>query len=173
VRRRPSRVGRLLPHALAAALVVGCAVAPVRTSREAPGALRIRDVADAGDPQRRASTRLVLDALAAADAQYAISQCERAIRTDPTNPYAYLALAAVQVQWGDAQRGVETLAQAEQLFAPEELASPRVAAHFDGLRGRALLRGGSAAAGEALLTRAARAAPVVWSDGWLSSEELR
>jgi hypothetical protein len=158
--------------ALLAAFAFGCATASLPTSFDEPRLLRIREVADEGDPQRRASTRLVLDGLALHEPEHAVSDYERAIRTDPTNPYAFLALAAYQVQWGDVSRGVETLEQARQLFDPELLVSPRVAPHFDGLRGRAMLRSGGDS-GRALLARAASAAPSVWGDGWLSPEELR
>jgi len=171
--RRGARLRRSAAAlALLAALGVGCAPAPMRTPFDEPRDLRIRDVADEGDPQRRASTRLVLDGLSLREPEHAVSDYERAIRTDPTNPYAFLALAAYQIQWGDVSRGVETLAQARQLFDPELLGSPRVAPHFDGLRGRAMVRSGGGS-GQALLARAANAAPSVWGDGWLSSEELR
>jgi hypothetical protein len=161
--------------------VAGCAgpvqrVAPVRG-----GALRISEAVGKGDPTRRASTRLVVQGLDATDPQRGLSYFERAINTDATNPYAYLALAAFEVQWGDARRGLQSLEQAELLLESQQLRSPRVVPHLVGLRGRAELRSGNAPraaatrapTGEALLERARRLAPDVWGDGWLSAGELR
>jgi tetratricopeptide (TPR) repeat protein len=164
-------------------LAVGCAgaghgVAPVRG-----GALRISEVAGRGDPIRRASTRLVLKGLGAGEPQRALSHYERAIQIDATNPYAYLALASYQVQWGDVDRGLQSLNQAELLLGSEELRSPRVEPHLAGLHGRARVRmrrhtrvaktSGRAREGEPLLERARRLAPEVWGDGWLTAAELR
>ena len=167
----------------ALALAVGCAgigrrVAPVRG-----GALRISEVAAKGDPLRRASTRLVLEGLGASEPQRALSHYERAIKIDVTNPYAYLALACYQIQWGDVDRGTQSLSQAELLLESEELKSPRVEPHLTGLHGRAQVRmrrhtrvvkgNGRALEGEPLLKRARRLAPEVWGDGWLTAAELR
>jgi hypothetical protein len=164
-------------------LAVGCAgaghgVAPVRG-----GALRISEVAGKGDPLRRASTRLVLEGLGAGEPQRALSHYERAIQIDATNPYAYLVLASYQVQWGDVDRGVQSLNQAEVLLESEELRSPRVEPHLAGLHGRAQVRmrvytrvaktNGRVQEGEPLLERARLLAPEVWGDGWLTAAELR
>jgi hypothetical protein len=167
--------------ALLLAAAVGCAGSAQRVAPVRGGALRISEVVGKGDPMRRASTRLVLQGLAAADPQRGPSHFERAIKIDATNPYAYLALAAFEVQWGNAERGRQALDQAELLLESQQLASPRVVPHLVGLRGRADLRSGSqaravttgAAQGEALLERARRLAPDVWGDGWLSAAELR
>jgi hypothetical protein len=147
------------------------------------GALRISDVAEQGDATRRASTRLVLQGLAAGDTQRVISQCERAISIDATNPYAYLVLASQEVQWGDSERGEQLLRQALVLLESEDARSPRVEPHLAGLFGRARLRngaparpvsaGGRSADGPELLERAGRMAPEVWADGWLTADELR
>lgn len=162
---------------LAVLELFGCAPQLARTPLTQQGPLRIREVADAGDPQRRASTRLVLEGLAAKDPGQALSHYERAIRTDATNPYAYLALAAYEIQWGDLDRGRQALRQAELLLESEHLDSPRVAPHLDGLRGRAALRAAAASGmkpeGADLLERARRDAPAVWGDGWLTADELR
>lgn len=138
--------------------------------------LRISEVAKSGDPTRRASTRLVLNGLAASPPEQGLTHYERAIKIDATNPYAYLALAAFEVQWGDLERGEQSLAQSELLFDSQDLRSPRVEPHLVGLRGRAKLRGydtGEHNAGEALLDEAKAMAPQVWGDGWLSVTELR
>jgi hypothetical protein len=140
-------------------------------------------VAAEGDPIRRASTRLVVQGLGAGDEKLGISQIERAIAIDATNPYAYLALASLEVQWGDVDRGVELLDQTVLLLESENLKSPRVDPHLAGLYGRARVRmrslGRPARAGDpvasdaSLLERARRQAPEVWGDGWLTAAELR
>ena len=82
---------RLVLPALVLTLLVGCAT-PLRRG----GPLRVSDMSEEGDPARRASTRLVvqgLDSDAAAQPTLAVSQYERAIQIDPTNPNAYLAMA--------------------------------------------------------------------------------
>jgi hypothetical protein len=169
--------------ALVLALAVACAgigrpVAPVRG-----GALHISEVAGTGDPLRRASTRLVLEGLGAGEPQRTLSHYERAIKIDATNPYAYLALASYEVQWGDVDRGMQSLNQAELLLESEALKSPRVEPHLTGLRGRAQVRmrqrahlaktKGRIPEGEPLLERARRLAPAAWGDGWLTADELR
>jgi tetratricopeptide (TPR) repeat protein len=165
------------------ALVLACAGTGRRVTPVRGGALRISEVAGQGDPLRRASTRLVLEGLGDADPQRAISHYERAIQIDANNPYAYLALASYQIQWGDVDRGVQSLNQAELLLESQELKSPRVELHLVGLRGRAQVRmkprtrvaktSGRVSEGEALLERARGLAPDVWGDGWLTAAELR
>jgi Tfp pilus assembly protein PilF len=141
------------------------------------GALRISEVAASGDATRRASTRLVLSCLGSGDMAVGMSQCERAIAIDATNPYAYLAVAAHEIQWGDVERGAQFLQQAVLLLESENANSPRVAPHLAGLAGRAQLRSQTAGPGSTRspsgLQRAARMAPAVWGDGWLTSDELR
>jgi hypothetical protein len=138
--------------------------------------LRISDVVGQGDPTRRASTRLVVNGLTASPPEQGLSHYERAIQIDATNPYAYLALAAYEIQWGDLERGVQSLAQSELLLDSEDLRSPRVEPHLVGLHGRSKLRrydAGEQRSGEALLDEARRMAPEVWGDGWLGVGELR
>ena len=129
-----------------------------------------------GDPTRRASTRLVLEGLHSTPPEKGLFDYERAIQIDATNPYAYLALAAYEIQWGDLSSGVHALAQSELLLESEGLRSPRVEPHLVGLRGRAMLRsrdGVERRAGESRLEEARRMAPSVWGDGWLGVAELR
>ena len=172
-----------VPLATALALLAGCAGTASRVAAVRGGPLRISEVAGAGDPTRRASTRLVANGLAADDPQRALSQFERAIKIDATNPYAYLALASYEIQWGDVERGVQSLSQAELLLDSERRNSPRVAPHLAGLRGRAQMRfaddrsatngHGDVSKGKSLLKRAGLLAPDVWGDGWLSARELQ
>ncbi len=138
--------------------------------------MRLSEVVGQGDPARRASTRLVaqgLEADAAGAAEQAQGGYERAIQVDPTNPYAYLALARHRLDASDSGGAIELLDQAAALFETEGLAGPRVSAHLIGLRGRALHSAGRGQDGVLYLERARELAPVVWRDGYLSAEELR
>ena len=169
--------------ALVCCLVLGCAGPGGRSTPVRGGALRISEEADEGDAIRRASTRIVLQCLGGGDAGPVLSHCERAIAVDATNPYAYLALASHEIQWGDVERGRQFLDQALLLLESENLKSPRVDPHLAGLYGRARIRmrslGRPARADDpvvsdaALLERARRRAPEVWGDGWLTAAELR
>ena len=144
------------------------------------------DVAERGDAARRASVRLViqgLDADTAADLylgmdsetelRRAQGSYERAIQVDPTNPYAYLALARHHLDGGDASQAVNLIDQSAALFEAEGLRSSEVNVHLIGLRGWSFESRGRLGEGELYLSRAARLAPNVWGDGSLSAEELR
>jgi hypothetical protein len=155
---------------------VGCAAGFAPRSSLQVKPLRISEVAGEGDPTRRASTRLVITGLNSSPPEQGISYYERAIQIDATNPYAYLALAAYEIQWGDPEQGVHSLTQSELLLESEGLKSPRVEPHLIGLRGRAMLRSYDDVerlAGESSLDQARRMAPEVWGDGWLGVSELR
>jgi tetratricopeptide (TPR) repeat protein len=174
---------RIAVAALVLAFAVGCAMTGNRVAPVRGGALRISEVAEKGDPLRRASTHQVLEGLGAGEPQRALSHYERAVKIDATNPYAYLALASFQIQWGDVDRGMQSLNQAELLLESQELTSPRVEPHLSGLHGRAQVRmrghaqvaktKGRFSDGEPQLERARRLAPDVWGDGWLTAAELR
>jgi hypothetical protein len=174
---------RIAVAAVVLTLAVGCAMTARRVAPVRGGALRISEVAEEGDPLRRASTRWVLEGLEAGQPERALSHFERAVKIDATNPYAYLALASFQIQWGDVDRGVQSLNQAELLLESQDLRSPRVVPHLIGLRGRAQVRtggraravktNGPAPTGEQQLERARLLAPDVWGDGWLTAAELR
>jgi tetratricopeptide (TPR) repeat protein len=160
---------------LGVAFTHGCvALGPGGPAGEEP--LRISEVAGEGDVTRRASTRLVLTGLAS-DAELkhrlALSQYERAIQIDPTNPFAYLALARHYADRSDPGRTLEYLDQAEILLESQELKSPRVEPHLSGLRGSALLADGRSMEANPLLERAEALAPSVWGDARLSPEELQ
>jgi hypothetical protein len=179
IRSRPTGVASAT--ALVLALTVGCVGPANRVAPLRGGPLQISEVIGKGDPTRRASTRLVAQGLAAGDPQRSLTYFERAIKIDTTNPYAYLAFASYEIQWGDVERGLQSLSQTELLLESQQLKSPRVEPHLAGLHGRAQVRmgrvrrGGRArvSEGEALLERARRLAPEVWDDGWLSAAELQ
>ena len=166
----------LLAVALGAWVAVssGCALRFAPPPGAGSEALRISEASLEGDATRRASLRLVLQGLDEDDQgrlATARSSYERAIQIDPTNPYAYLALARHEVDAERWNRALEALEQAELLFGSE--AAPGVEAHIDGLRGAARLGKGYGDEAEALLDRATRLAPEVWEDGHLSADELR
>jgi Flp pilus assembly protein TadD len=169
------RRGRRLALGLVAlAALAGCAGGGSMLRGSEP--LRLHEVADAGDPVRRASQRLVLQGLASdasGDTRIARTSYERALQVDANNPFAYLALARWSVEDGDGERALEYLDQAELLLGAEDLLSPRVEPHLAGLRGAALRGRGSERTSRELLARASALAPGVWDDGNLSAEELR
>jgi hypothetical protein len=153
-------------------LALGCATG----GRLAGGgeALRLSELVDEGDATRRASLRLCVDGLDAAAAGRdgaALGQYGRAIQIDPTNPYAYLALARHELEAGDPLRALEYLDQSEILLESENLRSREIEAHLFGLRGAALYATGGS--GDSDLEQARRLAPAVWDDGRLTAEELR
>jgi tetratricopeptide (TPR) repeat protein len=156
----------------AIAFALAC-VGPNGGAREAD---RIEDVADRGDAQRRASTRLVLDGLdadASGDARLAQSRYERAIQIDASNPYAYLALARHYVEQQDPDRALVYLDHAGSLFESIDDDTPGAQTHLIGLRGAALRLAGRSQEADPLLREAARRSPALWSDGRLDAGELR
>ncbi len=168
---RPS-VGLLLIFVLG---VSGCAGVFGPGGGEAE-TFHLSDQASSGDPAFRASMRLVLDGLDAdADAapDLALVRYERSLQVDPTNAYAYLALARHRVDGEDPDSALPFVDKAKALLEVRGELSPGVEAHLDGLRGSALLASGRRAEAMPFLDRARALAPVTWSDGRLDPEELR
>ena len=63
--------------------------------------LRLTDLGAFGDPARRASMRLCIEGLYLDEQgrdSAALSQYQRAIQVDSTNPYAYLSLAQHEIE---------------------------------------------------------------------------
>jgi len=153
-------------------LALGCVGMGSLTSSSR--SLRLTDLGDAGDPARRASMRLCIEGLNMDELgrdSAALSQYQRAIQVDSTNPYAYLALARHEIDEGDPDRALAYVDQAEALLGAQAALGPGVEAHVSGLRGAALMaRGGS---GELHLDRARRLDPHSWGDGHLDAAELR
>lgn len=171
-----SRCARLLVAAMLASCLAACAIPGARLPSRVGAPLRVSETLQMGDARRQASTRLVLEGLdadAALGTSRAMSRYERAIQVDPTNPYAYLAIARHHVAEGDGARALEYLDQAETLLVSESLLSPRVDVHLVGLRGAALDVSGRRRDAQSLLSRAREQAPEVWGDGALAAGELR
>jgi len=171
---RPRAIARTALACLAALFLTACPFVPLRPA-ESPS-LHLHELADEGDATRRASLRLVLQGLDAdmrSDVRRAQGLYARALQVDSSNPYAYLALARHHVAQSDPQRAFDHLVRARDLLDAYELMSPRVEVHLVGLRGNVLQLEGREVEAQALLVRAARGAPDVWSDATLSASELR
>ena len=153
---------------------LGCAVFSGTGFGTTP--VRISDLADEGDPARRASLRLVDDGLVAdsqGEAARAQARYERALQVDATNPYAYLAIARHHVEGQDPARALQFLDRADSLLQMSGEPPPEVGVHLIGLRGGALYDSGHIEEGVELLDRAREIAPKIWGDGALQAEELR
>lgn len=138
--------------------------------------LRLSELRDEGDPERRTSLRLVLrglDADALGRRGEALADYESALRIDPTNPWVYLALARHHAAGTRPERALAFLDQTDALLDAQGAFSPRVEAHVVGLRGAVLVAEGRGVEGLPLLERARELAPAVWSDGHLAARELR
>lgn len=153
----------------------GCAVTgPRGVTHTRP--LRISDKLSEGDATRRASVRLVvegLDADAAGLSARALSRYERAIQTDPTNPYAFLALARHNAEAERPERALALLDQAEVLLQSEGELAPAAQIQIRGLRSWVMWKQTGAPESAVTLDEVAAASPEVWGDGRLSSQELR
>jgi tetratricopeptide (TPR) repeat protein len=150
--------------------VAGCQVPRAATLPGEP--LHLSRVASEGDPARRASMRLVLSGIDADEAgrsAEASSLYERALQVDPTNPYAWLALARQEVFEGDPDRGLANLDKAETLLVSDETAD----AHVAGIRAAGLRAVGQGALAEPFMREARERAPSAWADGKLDAAELR
>jgi tetratricopeptide (TPR) repeat protein len=159
------------------AMLAACVAPPARRSpvhKLEP--IRLSELASVGDPARRASNRLLVTALdydIDSSPTRALGTYQRALQVDPTNPYAYLAIARHRIEYDDPEGALALLDQAESLLRSSGDVSPRVSVHVTGLRGRALYNYGEAERGARLLTAASKQAPGTWSDGYLSARELR
>ncbi len=166
----------VLVLALGASLFVYLGCATRGFSPEGARGACVTDGLDVADPARRASIRLVVEGLEA-DQQGALRRAqgsyERAIQVDPTNPYAYLALARHHLDGGDPFEASNFIDQAAALFEAEGLRSPGVNAHLIGLRGWAFEARGRGPEAVLYTERAAALAPAVWGDGYLAPGELR
>lgn len=160
--------------ALALLWTAGCA--SLGTLLPTAGSLRLSEVADQGDPERRSSMQLVLQGLdddADLRSARALSSYENALRVDPSNPYAYLALARHHVYGAAPSRALPYLDKCRTLLHAQDAWSPRVEAHLEGLRGAALVADGRGREGRPHLERARALDSWAWGDEYLAASELR
>jgi hypothetical protein len=152
--------------------LIGCA----SLGRRPPEPFRVSEVVEQGDAARRASVRLVLEGLDA-DERGAVSRAlgdyDRAIQVDPSNPYAFLAVARHHVDGTEPTQALPFLDKADALLRSQDGPSPRVEVHLIGLRGEVSYLTGDVDTGVRLLEQAREMAPQVWRDGHLSAAELR
>ena len=163
-------------HAATSGVWVAMGLACAALTPTAVEPLRLTQVRDQGDPQRRASVRLVLDGLAAdasGQSERANGRYDYALQLDPTNPYVYLAVGRHRAVGTDPVSALAFIDRAEALLRAEGAYSPRVEAHLVGLRGAVWYSSGQVEAGARALERARELAPDVWRDGELSADELR
>lgn len=157
-------------------VVLASACAPVPSPQQPLGGLRLSQVAGQGDAERRSSMQLVLrglDSDADMRPHEALADYETALRVDPGNPYAYLALARHRVYGRSPARALDFLDKAESLLRAQGQWSAPVEAHVVGLRGAAFAAMGRTEDAAPLLERARSIDPWVWSDGALAAAELR
>lgn len=171
-------VRRVLLAALAFGIALatsGCLSLP-RAAQPTVAPLRISELVEVGDAQRRASLRLVVEGLeadATGNRDRARGRYDAALKLDPTNPYAYLAVARMRAEGGAPRSALSFVARAEALLRAEGALSPRVEPHLSGLRAAGLFDGGDEIGAAEALARARALAPDVWRDAHLSAEELR
>ena len=128
------------------------------------------------DSTRDASLRLViagLDEDTAGRPGRALASYQRAVRVDPTNPFAYLALARHHLEAGSVDEASAFLDQARSLFESQQRLGPSVDVWGIGLRAgidRAESRDELA---DARFETARELAPEIWGDERLSAAELR
>lgn len=128
------------------------------------------------DSTRDASLRLViagLDEDTAGRPGRALASYQRAVRVDPTNAFAYLALARHHLEAGSVDEASAFLDQARSLFESQQRLGPSVDVWGIGLRAgidRAESRDELA---DARFETARELAPEIWGDERLSAAELR
>ena len=160
------------------ALVLGCAggagltpgFGPVTRPLTATDALGLYDAA------RDGSLRLVIEGLdedQAGRADRALAKYQRAIRVDPTNPFAFLALARHHLEGDSPEEASAFLDQARALFEAQGDLGPSVDVWGLGLRAGIDRARGRDEKADALLSQARRLSPEIWGDGRLSARELR
>lgn len=159
---------------LGLAFLAGCASFGTLLPRT--GSLHLSELAGQGDAERRSSMELVLEGLgddADMQSSRALSAYENALRVDPSNPYAYLALARHHAYGPNPGSALPYLDKCHTLLLAQGGWSPRVEAHVEGLRGAALVGEGRTQEGRAHLARARALDASAWGDEYLAASELR
>jgi tetratricopeptide (TPR) repeat protein len=114
-----------------------------------------------------------LDADDAGSADQAANLYERALQVDPSNPYAYLALARQRAEGPEPAHALPYLEKARVLLGAQKADTPSVEAHLCGLRALALEAAGRGEDAKEQMARAKALAPDAWADGRLDAAELR
>jgi len=140
------------------------------TPLTASGAIGLDDAA------RDASLRLVISGLdedAAGRPARALASYQRAVRVDPTNPFAFLALARHHLEAGSLAEAAAFLDQARSLFESQQRLGPSVDVWGLGLRAGIDRAEGRNDRADALFDRARTLSPEIWGDERLAAAELR
>lgn len=128
------------------------------------------------DLTRDASLRLVIAGLdddTMGRPARALASYQRAVRVDPTNPFAYLALARHHLEAGSVAEASAFLDQARSLFESQQRLGPAVDVWGIGLRAwidRVESRDEEA---DLRFAAARELSPDIWADERLSAAELR
>lgn len=172
------RTAPLLLMLFLLALVLGCAGGARLTPGFGPSArpLTATDALGLYDAARDGSLRLVIEGLDedhAGRPDRALAKYQRAIRVDPTNPFAFLALARHHLEGDSPEEASAFLDQARALFEAQGDLGPSVDVWGVGLRAGIDRARGRDEKADALLSQARRLSPEIWGDGRLSARELR
>ena len=125
---------------------------------------------------RDGSLRLVIEGLdedQAGRPARALAKYQYAVRVDPTNPFAFLALARHHLEGDSADEASAFLDQARALFEAQGDLGPSVDVWGLGLRAGIDRAYGKDERAEALFAQARRLSPEIWGDERLSAQELR
>jgi tetratricopeptide (TPR) repeat protein len=128
------------------------------------------------DSARDASLRLViagLDEDTAGRPSRALASYQRAIRVDPTNPFAFLALARHHLEGDSLDEAGAFLDQARSLFEAQQSLGDSVDVWGLGLRAGIDRARGRHDRSDQLFDRARQLSPEIWGDERLSAAELR
>ena len=128
------------------------------------------------DSARDASLRLVIEGLdddQRGQPSRALGKYQRAIRVDPTNPFAFLALSRHHLEGASTDEASAFLDQARALFETQGRLGPAVDVWGLGLRAGIDRARGRDARADALFLEARQLSPSIWGDERLSAAELR
>jgi tetratricopeptide (TPR) repeat protein len=128
------------------------------------------------DSTRDASLQLVISGLdddSAGRPGRALASYQRAVRVDPTNPFAYLALSRHHLEAGASGEASAFLDQARSLFETQELLGPSVDVWGIGLRAWIDRQEARDALADSRFEVARGLSPEIWNDERLSAAELR
>ena len=164
-----------------ACLVLGCLVAcaglnlyDLGRSSERP--LTATAALGQTDSRRDASLRLVIAGLdddSAGRPDRALASYQRAVRVDPTNPFAYLALSRHHLEGGSVDEASAFLDQARSLFESQQQLGPAVDVWGIGLRAWIDREEERDELADLRFDAARELSPEIWGDERLSAAELR